>query len=487
MMDAVTWALVFAFAVTAVAMLLSKIERIAGVFFIIRSSWGIKLIDRVARFKPRMWEFLADFSVLLSFGGFGAYYLSANDETRRNYYVSLLLFGIMFSATCALIGQMDLAAILLALTFIMYYALKRIGNPAADFIFTCILIFLGLGSFFDTTASAIASVFGLPALMIYVMATHGFNIIEAKTNLPGVSPMLPGEQGGNVGVKFPGYDLFIPWWYALVALLVTLTAHEGAHGILTRVAGVKLKSTGILTLLSMPVGAFVEPDEEELNRKSSAARMRVYTMGSFANIVVGAVAFALILAFTSAMSERVYSDGMKIVGFMDGYPAKGMIPDGSVVYSVNGKPSMDFIEYRNVTADLKPGMDATLNTSTGAYTIHLASNPDMPERGFVGVYLAENLRFRGVAGSIVSFDVISFMIQTLGWIAFFNVNIALVNLLPVLPFDGGRMFKEFVSTLKMSQLNVNRILYAVVGLTAMLFIVNMIPLFKMLLNFIINL
>ncbi|MFH1055495.1 MAG: site-2 protease family protein [Candidatus Altiarchaeota archaeon] len=486
-MDPVIALLLLLFLAAAVFLLRSKVERVFGVFFVIRSTYGIRLIESVSKFRPDLWEFLADFSLLISFGGLGGYYLLLNRQSKGNFHTSLLLTGLIFSALAAFLGWFDISAAFFLMSFALYFVLPKMGNIVVDLTAAVFMIFLGCRMFFDTPLSALAALFGLPALMVYFMFSHGMNILSAKTTLPGVSPMLPDARDGAVGVSFPGYDIFIPWWFALIALFVTLAAHEGAHGVLTRVANVRLKSTGLLSFLSLPIGAFVEPDEEELSKKSSVDRMRVFTMGSFANLVVGVAAMVMIFASTSALTGITYSTGMRVVGFMEGYPAEGVVPLNTVVYSVNGHKTSNFLMYRNVTNSMKPGADVILNTSTGVYSMKLKANDEVPEKGFVGVYLSEDIKFRGAADAILSVSLVSFLIELLGWIAFFNINISLVNLLPVIPFDGGRMFKEFISTLQMSQENVQRMVYAIVGFIAVLFIINMIPLLNMVLNLIFTL
>jgi len=472
------------FSAFTVSLAMSKYERLLGVFFIIRSSHGIRLIDAVAKIKPRLWEFLADFSVLLSFGGVGAFYLSSHKQSRNNTHKAFLVIGLMFTAYAILIGRTDVAWMYFLLAVLLAYAMPKLGNPGFDFAFTWAFFSLGFRLQFDSGTSVIFGLFGLPALMVYLLFTHGMNILASKTNLPGISPMLPAERNGNVGVKFPGYDIFIPWWHALIALFITLVAHEGAHGVLVRTAKVNLKSTGVLSFLAMPIGAFVEPDEDELKRKSSVDRMRVFTMGSFANLTVGFAAATSIILMLNVLSSVVYSDGMKVVGFMDGYPAKKVLPQDTVVYAINGKKVADLESFRNVTAKMRPGMNVRLNTSNGFYQMRLSRSDNEPKRGILGVYITNNPRIKG---GFIGIEYLIFILETLGWIAFFNINIALVNLLPIIPFDGGRMFKEVVTTLKMSEKNMNRLLYASIGLVAVLFIVNAIPLLKMLLDYVISL
>ncbi|MBD3388909.1 MAG: hypothetical protein GF416_07570 [Candidatus Altiarchaeales archaeon] len=478
-MEFAGYAIIAAFMAASLMLVRSGYERYLGLVFIIRSSHGIRVIDSIAKFKPRFWQFLADFSVFISFGGMGAYYLSLRTETKKNLPRSVLLGGVLFAAVALFLQNPEYAFASLVLASAMAFFLPRIDSPWLTFASTVVLFYVSSTMVLGKLASVLIGVFGLPSLMVYLMASHGMEIMFGKTDLPGVSPLMPSSRGGNVGVSFPGYDLFIPWWYAIIALAVTLVSHEASHGILTRVAGVRLKSTGLLSVLALPIGAFVEPDEEELERKTTVDRMRVFTMGSFANLVAGSSAVVLIIALTTLFAGVVYSDGMQVIGLIEGYPADGVIPEGSVIYSVNGFPTTDLDLFRNSTANLEPGDTAVVNASTGVYELTLAHNPEEPGRGYLGVYILENMRVSGKAGVFLSIPVMSFIINTLVWIAFFNVNIALVNLLPVIPFDGGRMLKEFVSTLRVSQVSIDRVLYTMVGLMILLLLVNVIPLVKM--------
>lgn len=98
----------------------------------------------------------------------------------------------------------------------------------------------------------------------------------------------------------PGLNEYIPFVWGWIALFVTMFVHEFAHGILSRVEGVKVKSMGIITFLFAPIAAFVEPDEEELFGSkdkpplvSKAARIRILSAGVISNFLVAIIAMAL--------------------------------------------------------------------------------------------------------------------------------------------------------------------------------------------------
>lgn len=98
----------------------------------------------------------------------------------------------------------------------------------------------------------------------------------------------------------PGLNEYIPFVWGWIALFVTMVVHEFAHGILSRVEGVRVKSMGIVTFLFAPIAAFVEPDEEELFGNedkpplvSKGARVRILAAGVISNFFVAAIAMTL--------------------------------------------------------------------------------------------------------------------------------------------------------------------------------------------------
>ncbi len=98
----------------------------------------------------------------------------------------------------------------------------------------------------------------------------------------------------------PGLNEYIPFVWGWIALFVTMVVHEFAHGILSRVEGVRVKSMGIVALLIAPIAAFVEPDEEELFGAkdkppivTKGARIRILSAGVISNFLVAAIAMAL--------------------------------------------------------------------------------------------------------------------------------------------------------------------------------------------------
>jgi membrane-associated protease RseP (regulator of RpoE activity) len=140
-------------------------------------------------------------------------------------------------------------------------------------------------------------------------------------------------------IGLPGVNPLIPLWYGIFGLIVALVVHEGCHGILARAQDLKVKSLGIL-LLVVPVGAFVEPDEKDLEKASARAKNRVFAAGPMSNLVlafVTALLFSGLLMSSAAVVNN--GEGVGITGIAPGLPAEkaGLLP-GDVVYALNGEP-----------------------------------------------------------------------------------------------------------------------------------------------------
>jgi len=128
------------------------------------------------------------------------------------------------------------------------------------------------------------------AAMFLLLVVNG---IEVLMNPPAESGI---NQPRNVLV-IPGVNEFLPLSVAFeiaIGLLVGLVVHEGAHGLLCRVEGIEIDSMGIALFTLLPIGAFVEPDEESAAAADRGGRTRMFAAGVTANFAVTAIAFALL-------------------------------------------------------------------------------------------------------------------------------------------------------------------------------------------------
>ncbi|WP_248895346.1 site-2 protease family protein [Haloplanus halobius] len=120
----------------------------------------------------------------------------------------------------------------------------------------------------------------------------------------------------------PGVNDFLPLAVApeiVFGLLLGLVVHEGGHGLLCRVEDIDIESMGVVFLTLLPVGAFVEPDEESQADADRGARTRMFAAGVTNNFVLTAVAFALL--FGPVVGAIGVAPGVAVDGAYEGSPA----------------------------------------------------------------------------------------------------------------------------------------------------------------------
>src|SRR3989442_2772910 len=123
----------------------------------------------------------------------------------------------------------------------------------------------------------------------------------------------------------------------MLGLSVAIILHEFSHGILSRVANIKIRCLGLIFLI-FPIGAFVEPDEDELRALPRRERGRLYAVGPATNVLL-AVLFATLFSTLILTSVAPVHDRVGVVGFTPNSPAAmaGMAPH-TVHTSGHGTP-----------------------------------------------------------------------------------------------------------------------------------------------------
>src|SRR6266581_9157977 len=155
----------------------------------------------------------------------------------------------------------------------------------------------------------------------------------------------------------PGINPIIPLGYGILGLAVAIILHEFSHGILSRVANIKIRSLGLIFLI-FPIGAFVEPDEDELRALPRRERGRLYAVGPATNVLL-AVLFATLFSTLILTSVAPVHDGVGIVGFTTGNsPAQSAgIEAYTVITEVNNAPVRSYADFRNAMLLVVPGQN----------------------------------------------------------------------------------------------------------------------------------
>lgn len=174
----------------------------------------------------------------------------------------------------------------------------------------------------------------------------------------------------------PGINEYIPLWWGIIALVVTLVVHEFSHAILCKVEGIKVKSMGLLVAL-FPIGGFAEPDEEQLLGKKAepgketqepdepkkiatrSERVRVLTAGVMANFVTALVAFILFFSFLGSISPV---GEVMVTGVVPDSPAElaGVIPN-MILVGINDKQINNAEDLLSYAQRIQPGTNVTLH------------------------------------------------------------------------------------------------------------------------------
>nr|WP_309221740.1 site-2 protease family protein [Halorussus sp. MSC15.2] len=165
-----------------------------------------------------------------------------------------------------------------------------------------------LGSFFLLVLQAVFILQNPPSPST---ATQPRNVLV----IPGVNPFLPLSVAGEI----------------LLGLFVGLVVHEGGHAIMCRVGDIEIRSMGLAALAVLPVGAFVEPDEESRRNADRGSQSRMFAAGVTNNFAVTLAAFLLL--FGPVVGSIAVTPGAAVGGVMPGSAAvdAGLQPGDRIV------------------------------------------------------------------------------------------------------------------------------------------------------------
>ncbi|MFW6448169.1 MAG: site-2 protease family protein [Halobacteriota archaeon] len=160
------------------------------------------------------------------------------------------------------------------------------------------------------------------------------------------------QQPQNVLV-IPGVNEFLPLEVApeiIVGLVVGTVVHEGGHGLLCRVEDIEIRSMGAATLAVIPIGAFVEPDEDDAERADRGARARMFAAGVTNNFALTVLVFAIL--FGPVIGSFAVAPGAAVGGALPGSAAEGAgIDAGDRITAVDGEPVEDQADLDAILAE----------------------------------------------------------------------------------------------------------------------------------------
>jgi membrane-associated protease RseP (regulator of RpoE activity) len=323
------------------------------------------------------------------------------------------------------------------------------------------------------------------------------------------------ELGPASYLLLPGINPILPILYGWLAIVCAIVVHEGAHGIIARNRGLKVNSSGLLFFLVIPIGAFVDVDEEQLAKAKHRDSLRVMAAGVAGNVVVAIVCLLAVLLIVNGLTPIV--DGVYVATVAEGMPAEaaGLLPE-DIFVSIDNMPIGSFEELDAFLDTKSPGDTIQVTVARGTnWKERFSTSMTLMEsegQAVMGVNVSdlmieERLRFYqtltpesvyvymlppSLYSGLVPFSdsLIPFYTHGLGaqwhvhaniffWLWFVNVNVAVFNALPIYPLDGGRMLNITLKSVlgrRVSEKTISRITFAVTAtLIWILLMIVLIP------------
>ena len=237
---------------------------------------------------------------------------------------------------------------------------------------------------------ALANV-GVGIALVTMVGTFLLLIVQSVSilNSPPTETVLQSPRNALV---IPGVNEFLPLSVApeiIIGLLVGLVVHEGGHGLLCRVENIDINSMGVVLFALIPIGAFVEPDEESADEVDRGAQTRMFAAGVLNNLIITVLVFALL--FGPVGSAIAVAPGAGVGGVFPGSTAEDAdIEQGDRIVAVDGQPVESSEELETIIAEsdaetlsVELADGRTVTVERAAYVA--AISPDSPFAGDEGI------------------------------------------------------------------------------------------------------
>lgn len=293
--------------------------------------------------------------------------------------------------------------------------------------------------------------------------------------------------GPQANLLIPGLNPYLPIWEGWIALVVTIIVHEAGHGIIARVYGVKVESTGLVLFLGIPIGAFVNIERDELNRISTKQKSSILTAGPMTNIVLAGISLFAILLITSTLVITKPMDptsyGVVVTNVNSGSLAESIgLDKGTTIQQIQNNQIRNPVELNdNLNSNLGKVVTIGITAENGSKSTLVATLPPQrePGKGILGVSITpvadpkevldryNSMIFTSPLGLLAPPTFVQGMVpysdfmadkytsplfgsyytipaSLFFWLWFINFNVAIFNALPIGPLDGGQLYNTLI-------------------------------------------
>ena len=321
---------------------------------------------------------------------------------------------------------------------------------------------------------------------IYILSLSTYFVVKRIITRPAIQLILPVAQSQPVnGVGFIG----VPFWFWILAFPFVLIPHEFAHGVISRANKVRIENVGLIQLLILS-GAFVEPNEKDLKKSNLITKLRIFAAGSVSNIVVALLIFMLT---QYALWPMFVTDGIMLGNVIEGGAAADAgLKSGMFVQEIDGeRVDVKYTEFiigytyllansENMTSenirllptrlsvarilrDFEPGQTVEVVADDKSYVMTFSERPDNSTLPYMGIVAS------GISGNEFMLE---FLFPLIWWMTNISIFVAIFNLLPLYPLDGGLMVEAVAErwNKKHSKIIVKTITSIIVAILLMNFI-----------------
>jgi membrane-associated protease RseP (regulator of RpoE activity) len=310
------------------------------------------------------------------------------------------------------------------------------------------------------------------------------------------------EIGPRGNFLIPILNPLLPITYTLVALVISVFIHEAGHGIVARVYGIKVESTGIAFVLFVPIGAFVNLDKNGLEKATLKEKSAVLTAGPLSNMILAAVSMVLLFMVISSLAPIPTQDtgknGLQIISVTDGSLADNIgLTRGSSILTiaqteVRSQEDLSRVLRSNIGKQFQIiWTDRQGKQIADILSIPADADPTKPILGVVALSLDPNVKLElykrqfaftfdinrpvpmlpmpTLSGQFIPFSdsqapkynssifgpTFPIIANTLFWLWFINFNLGIFNALPIAFLDGGQLYGSLIES--RSRIDKNRL------------------------------